>query len=90
MYPSAVHPTPPLRKASTRKEEAPQLSPSPRLRGEGRGEGRFFKFGEEHLENPVEILGDIVVPDPDHAITEGAELVVAQPVFRHAGRRRSR
>ena len=46
------------------------LSPSPRLRGEGRGEGRFFEFGEECL-NPVDILNDIVVPDADHAIAEG-------------------
>jgi len=42
------------------------------LRGEGRGEGLFFEFGQEHLKNPVRILDDIVVPDADHAITEGA------------------
>jgi hypothetical protein len=29
------------------------------------------------LENTVEILNDIVVPDADYAITEGAEVAVA-------------
>ena len=67
-------------------------SPSPRLRAEGRppdgrpcgpfrGEGRFFEFGQEPLENPVQILNDIVAPDADHAITEGRKLAVALPVF---------
>jgi len=36
-----------------------RLSPSPRLRGEGRGEGLFFEFGQKRLENPVQILNDI-------------------------------
>ena len=58
-----------------------QLSPSPRLRGEGRGEGRFFEFGRKRLENPVQIFDDIVVPDADHPITEGAQRAVAIPVF---------
>ena len=57
------------------------LSPSPRLRGEGRGEGRFFEFGQQPLENPVQIFDDVVVPDADHAITEGAERAVALPVY---------
>ena len=48
-----------------------KLSPSPRLRGEGRGEGLFFEFGQQRLENPVQILNDIVIPDAHHAITEG-------------------
>jgi hypothetical protein len=51
------------------------------LPGEGRGEGRFFEFGQEHLENPIDIVDDIVVPDSDHAITERAQLAVASPVF---------
>jgi hypothetical protein len=51
------------------------------LRGEGRGEGLFFKLGQEGLENTVEILNDIVVPDADYAITEGAEVAVALVVF---------
>jgi hypothetical protein len=51
------------------------------LRGEGRGEGRFFEFGPEPLQNPVQIFDDIVVPDADHAITEGAERVIGLPVF---------
>jgi hypothetical protein len=58
------------------------LSPSPRWRGEGRGEGRFFEFGQEPLENPIQIFDDVVVPDADHAITEGAKRAVAMPVFR--------
>ena len=58
-----------------------QLSPSPRLRGEGRGEGRFVEFGQEPFENPVQIFDDIVVPDADHAITEGAERAGALLVF---------
>ena len=33
------------------------------------------------MENPIQILDDIVVPDADHAITEGAERAVALPVF---------
>jgi hypothetical protein len=33
------------------------------------------------LENPVEIFDDLVVSDADHAITEGAERVVAKTVF---------
>src|SRR5689334_13310678 len=45
-----------------------RLSPSPRLRGEGRGEGRSFEFRQERLEHPVQILNDIVVPDADHTI----------------------
>jgi hypothetical protein len=48
------------------------LSPSPRERGEGWGEGRFFEFAEEHLKNAVEILHDVVVPNADDAITERA------------------
>jgi hypothetical protein len=51
------------------------------LRGEGRGEGLFFEFEQKHLENPVQILDDIVVPDADHAITEGAQVGVALLVF---------
>ena len=47
-------------------------SPSPRLRGEGRGEGLFFEFGQERLENPFKIVNYILVPDVDHAVTEGA------------------
>ena len=62
-----------------------RLSPSPRLRGEGRGEGRFFEFGKERLENPVEVLNDIVVPDTDHLITEDAQVTVALPVLRAFG-----
>ena len=58
-----------------------RLSPSPRLRGEGRGEGLFFEFGQQRLENPVQILNDIVIPDADHAITEGAQVAVALLVF---------
>src|SRR5271167_1428822 len=56
-------------------------SPSPRLRGEGWGEGLSFEFGQEHLENSVQIIDDIAVPDADHAITQGAQLAVALPVF---------
>ena len=52
------------------------------MRGEGRGEGLFFEFGKERLENAVQILNDIVVPDADYAITESAEVAVALLVFR--------
>ena len=45
-------------------------APSPRLRGEGRGEGLFFEFGQERLENPFKIVNYILVPDVDHAVTE--------------------
>jgi hypothetical protein len=53
-----------------------QISPSPRVRGEGRGEGPLFEFGQQRLENSVEVLDNIVVPDPDHAITEGAKCAI--------------
>ena len=33
------------------------------------------------MENPVQIFDDVVVPDADHAITEGAERAVTMPVF---------
>ena len=33
------------------------------------------------MENPVQIFDDVVVPDADHAITEGAERAIALPVF---------
>ena len=56
-------------------------SPSPRLRGEGRGEGPLFELGQQRLENSVEILDNIVVPDADHAITEGAKCTITAPVF---------
>jgi hypothetical protein len=39
------------------------------------GEGQvraIFEFGQEGLENPVQILNDIVVPDADHAVTGSA------------------
>jgi len=51
------------------------------LREEGWGEGRFIEFGQEPLQNPVEIFEDVVVPDADHAITEGAKRAIALPVF---------
>jgi hypothetical protein len=51
------------------------------LRGEGLGEGLFFEFGQKRLENSVQILDDIVVPEADHAITEGAQVAVALLVF---------
>jgi hypothetical protein len=41
----------------------------------------LFEFRQEPLENPVQIFDDIVVPDADHAITEGAKRAVAMPVF---------
>ena len=41
----------------------------------------FFEFGQKRLENPVQILNDIVIPDADHAITEGAQVAVALLVF---------
>jgi hypothetical protein len=47
------------------------------MRGEGRGEGLLFELGQECLKHPVQILDDIVVPDADHSITEGAQLTVA-------------
>jgi hypothetical protein len=53
----------------------------PGMRGEGRGEGGFFEFGQEPLENPVQIFDDIVVPGADHAITERAWRAVAMPAF---------
>jgi hypothetical protein len=61
---------------------AHQLFPSPRSRGEGRGEGVFCEFGQEHLENSIEVLDDIVVPNANHAIAEGAKCAIAAPVFR--------
>ena len=51
------------------------------LAGRGSGEGLFFEFGQERLENPVQILNDIVVPDADHPITEGTQPAVAPLVF---------
>ena len=40
-----------------------------------------MEFGQKHLQNPVQIFDDIVVPDADHAITEGAERAGALLVF---------
>ena len=51
------------------------------MRGEGRGEGRLFELGQDHLENSGQIVHHIVVPDPDRAKTKGAEVVVASSVF---------
>jgi hypothetical protein len=58
-----------------------RLPPSPRLRGEGWGEGPFFEFGKKRLQNPIRVLNDIVVPDADHAIPESAQPAVALPVL---------
>ena len=41
----------------------------------------FFELGQKRLENPVQIFDDIVVPDADHAVTEGAQPAVTMPVF---------
>jgi tetratricopeptide (TPR) repeat protein len=65
---------------------AGQLSPSPRLRGEGSGEGLFFEFGQKRLENAIEILDRAVVPDADRATTEGVKCALAVPVFRACAR----
>jgi hypothetical protein len=51
------------------------------LRGEGWGEGRFFEFGQKRFEDPVQIFDDVVIPDADYAITEGAQPAVTLPVF---------
>jgi hypothetical protein len=51
------------------------------LRGEGWGEGLSFEFGHERLENSVEIVYYIVVPDSDHTIPERAKRAIALPVF---------
>jgi hypothetical protein len=56
-----------------------QLSPSPRWRGEGRGEGRFLELAEP-LENPVEVVDDLVFPDADHAVTKCRQHPVALSV----------
>jgi hypothetical protein len=62
---------------------APAIRPtdSPGIRGEGWGEGLCFKFIEKRGENPVQILNDVIVPEPDNAVTEGMELGVALPVL---------
>ena len=67
--------------SSKKRDDRTYLSPSHRLRGEGRGEGLFVEFGQEVLENPVEIFDDVGVPAADHAITEGAQRAVAMPAF---------
>ena len=51
------------------------------MRGEGRGEGPLFELRQQHLENSVQILDNIVVPDADHAITESAKCTITAPVF---------
>jgi hypothetical protein len=51
------------------------------LRGEGRGEGLFFELEKKRVENPVQILDELVVPDADQAIAGGTEVAVALPVF---------
>src|SRR6516162_11426537 len=56
------------------------LSPSPRLRGEGWGEGLLFEFRQQRLENAIEILDHIIVPDTDHPITERAKYTIAVPI----------
>jgi hypothetical protein len=52
------------------------------LRGEGWGEGLTFEFGQKLKKNSVKILNDIVVPNADDAVTEGAQLTVTLSVFR--------
>jgi hypothetical protein len=52
------------------------------LRGEGRGEGLLFRFGQKRLEDPLQIVNDLVVPDADGTITERAWRIVAPLVFR--------
>jgi len=51
------------------------------LRGEGRGEGLFFEFEKKRLENPIQVVNNFVVPNPDHTITEGREIAVTGPVL---------
>jgi hypothetical protein len=50
------------------------------LRGEGWGEGLLFEFRQQRLENAIEILNHIIVPDTDHPITEGAKCTIALPI----------
>jgi len=50
------------------------------LRGEGWGEGLLFEFRQQRLENAIEILDHIIVPDTDHPITERAKGAIAVPV----------
>src|SRR5215472_7084020 len=70
-----------LKCSGTREEQSRRLPPSPRLRGEGWGEGLLCEFAKEHAENTVQILNNIIVPDAHNTITESAQLAVALPVF---------
>ena len=45
----------------------------------------FLQFGLEHLQYPVEVFQDFVVPYPDHAIAERVQLRVTLPVSRIIG-----
>jgi len=53
------------------------------LRGEGRGEGLLLQLGHEELKHSIDVLGDFIVPDADHAIAKGAEITIA-PLIRIA------
>ena len=50
------------------------------MRGEGRGEGLFFEFGQKRLENPVQILNDIVIPEFDNQVPLATNEVGVAPI----------
>jgi hypothetical protein len=61
-----------------REESIISLAP---LAGRGVGEGLFFEFAKKRGENPFQVLDDVIVPEPDHALTQGLALSVALPVL---------
>jgi hypothetical protein len=57
----------------------------PALRAVPREGEAIFEFRQECLENPIEVVGDIAVPETEHAIAEAGQLAVAflvLPAFR--------
>jgi hypothetical protein len=49
---------------------------APRQRGEGRGEGLLPQLREQHLQDALGILEHVVVPDSDHPIPKGYQVLI--------------
>src|SRR5262249_45181925 len=62
--------------ASPRETGCRRKAPSPRLRGEGWGEGLFPQLHRKHFEDALDVRDHIVVPNTDDPVTESGELGV--------------
>ena len=56
------------------------MTPSPRLRGEGRGEGLSPQLGQLHFENSVDVLDNVIVPDSNYAVAQCGQIRISSPI----------